>query len=431
MIDQVKKRFKTFEAGLNGAGEGKWHQQRLEALNAFMTSGLPGAKDEEYRYTQMGRMLKKNFDFSLVTELPERNYSKTQRDFHDAEAYHLYITNGVVDFDLSDEVEDKGFVIAPLKKAVKSHANEVHAALGNYAHASSDAFAALNMAFSLHGFFIKVPKNTSLKKPVIIHHTASTGPAASMANTRNLILVGQSAKAQIVESYDSVSSEPTFSNHVTEVVVAANANLDYFKIQNQNNSTYHIDNTCIAQKRDSKVQAFTFSLDGKTVRNNLRFLLQEENIEAHMLGLYVAHGDTLIDNHTTVDHQVANCFSNEIYKGILDDKAKGVFNGKIFVQQDAQKTNAFQTNKNILLSDTATINTKPQLEIWADDVSCSHGCTTGQLDEEQLFYLQSRGISKSKATAMLLHAFVNDILNKIDLDFLKEFLQGEMDKRLD
>ena len=150
-----------------------------------------------------------------------------------------------------------------------------------------------------------------------------------------------------------------------------------------------------------------------------------------MLGLYVAHGDTLIDNHTTVDHQVANCFSNEIYKGILDDKAKGVFNGKIFVQQEAQKTNAFQTNKNILLSDTATINTKPQLEIWADDVSCSHGCTTGQLDEEQLFYLQSRGISKSKATAMLLHAFVNDILNKIDLDFLKEFLQGEMDKRLD
>jgi Fe-S cluster assembly protein SufD len=150
-----------------------------------------------------------------------------------------------------------------------------------------------------------------------------------------------------------------------------------------------------------------------------------------MFGLYVAHEDTHIDNHTSVDHKVANCFSNEIYKGILDDHSKGVFNGKIFVRKDAQKTNAFQSNKNILLSDTATINTKPQLEIWADDVSCSHGCTTGQLDEEQLFYLRSRGISKSKAKAMLLHAFVNDVVDEIEVGFLHDFINDEMYNRLD
>jgi Fe-S cluster assembly protein SufD len=213
--------------------------------------------------------------------------------------------------------------------------------------------------------------------------------------------------------------------------LVSNAFFNYYKLQNQNNTSFHIDNTFIAQRRDSKVQAFTISLEGKMVRNNLNFQLEEENTEAHMFGLYVAHGDTHIDNHTVVDHKVANCYSNEIYKGILDDNSKGVFNGKIFVQPDAQKTNAFQSNKNILLSDTATINTKPQLEIWADDVSCSHGCTTGQLDEEQLFYLRSRGIGKSKATAMLLHAFVNDVLDKIELDFLHDFVNDEMYNRLD
>jgi Fe-S cluster assembly protein SufD len=150
-----------------------------------------------------------------------------------------------------------------------------------------------------------------------------------------------------------------------------------------------------------------------------------------MYGLYVAQGNGHIDNHTVVDHRVPNCYSNEIYKGILDDHSKGVFNGKIFVRQDAQKTNAFQSNKNILLTDTASINTKPQLEIWADDVKCSHGCTTGQLDDKQMFYLRSRGIAASTARAMLLHAFANDVIDKIEIDFLREFINSEMYKRLD
>ena len=215
------------------------------------------------------------------------------------------------------------------------------------------------------------------------------------------------------------------------MIVGANSNVNYYKLQNQNNKSYHIDNTFISQSRDSVVQTYTFTLEGKIIRNNLNYILQEENCEAHMFGLYVAREEGHIDNHTSVDHKVANCYSNEIYKGILDDNSKGVFNGKIFVRQDAQKTNAFQTNKNILLTDTASINTKPQLEIWADDVSCSHGCTTGQLDEEQLFYLRSRGISKSSAKAMLLHAFVNDVLDKINIPFLHDFINDEMYNRLD
>jgi Fe-S cluster assembly protein SufD len=276
-----------------------------------------------------------------------------------------------------------------------------------------------------------VQKNKTIEKPILIHYTSSAHPVSSSIQSRNLVIVEQGAKANIVESFSSESEIEMFRNHVSEVVVGANAFVNYYKLQNQNKATYLIDNTYISQYRDSKVQAFTVSLEGKIIRNNLNFLLEDENSEAHMFGLYVAHEDTHIDNHTSVDHKFPNCFSNEIYKGILDDHSKGVFNGKIFVQQDAQKTNAFQSNKNILLSDTATINTKPQLEIWADDVSCSHGCTTGQLDEEQLFYLRSRGISESKAKAMLLHAFVNDVIDEIEVSFLHDFINDEMYNRLD
>lgn len=431
MIEQLKNRFKNFEQELNGDGSGEWHQLRTKAFNRFAEKGFPSAKDEEYRYTQVGREVQKKFDFSHIAS-PDTQISEGSKPlFHDADAIHIKVNNGIVNKQHLALLTVEGLTVMSLKQAARQFPDILTKHIGKYADAVNDPFTALNTAFSHEGIFISVDKNVTIEKPIIIHYTYGSNSISKTFQSRNLVLIENGAKVEVIESFTTENDDEIFVNHVSEVVVGANARLNYYKLQNQNKSTYHIDNTSISQNRDSNVQTFTVSLEGKIIRNNLNFQLEQENVEAHMYGLYVAHGDTHIDNHTSVDHKVANCFSNEIYKGILDDVSKGVFNGKIFVRKDAQKTNAFQSNKNILLSDTSTINTKPQLEIWADDVKCSHGCTTGQLDDEQLFYLRSRGISKSKAKAMLLHAFVNDILDKIEIGFLHDFINDEMYRRLD
>lgn len=431
MIDQLKDSFKIFESQLNGAGKGSWHQLRQDALNIFAKNGFPKKKNEEYRYTPIGRVLEKSINFSEISPIAEGHVHGEKQLFHDADAIHIFINNGAINTQLLNEVSFNGLEILTLKEASEKYKDEVDKHLGKYADVQKDPFTALNTAFSYEGIFIKIHANVIVKKPIILHYGADNQGKNNFLQTRNLVIAGDSAQASIIESFTSDYSNKLFSNHVSEVVAGVNTNLKYFKFQNQGETSYHIDNTHISQSRDSVVKSYTFTLEGKIVRNNLNFALEEENCEAHMYGLYVIHNDGHVDNHTVADHKVANCYSNEIYKGILDDTAKGVFNGKIFVQKDAQKTNAFQSNKNILLTDTASINTKPQLEIWADDVSCSHGCTTGQLDEEQLFYLRSRGVSKSSAKAMLLHAFVNDVLDKIEIDFLHDFINVEMYNRLD
>jgi Fe-S cluster assembly protein SufD len=431
MIDQLKESFKSFESQLNGSSKSKWHQVRKEAFKIFETNGFPKARDEEYRYTHVGRMLEKSIDFSNISPIAEKYSNGEKQLFYDADAIHVFINNGSIDKYKLGSVEHDGLEILSLKDASEKSAAEVEAHLGKYADVKKDAFTAFNTAFSYEGIFIKIKKNAVVEKPIIIHYGVDNNSKSTVIQSRNLILIGQGAQVNIIESFTSDHSGDQFSNHVSEIVVGANAHLKYFKFQNQNNTTFHIDNSCISQEQDSVVKSYTFTLEGKIIRNNLNYSLEGENSEAHMFGLYVIHNDGHVDNHTVVDHKVPNCYSNEIYKGILDDTSKGVFNGKIFVRPDAQKTNAFQSNKNILLTDTASINTKPQLEIWADDVSCSHGCTTGQLDEEQLFYLRSRGISKSSARAMLLHAFANDVIDEIDIDFLHDFIYNEMNNRLD
>jgi len=430
MTNQIKENFNSFEAQLNGESKLAWHKLRKDAYNVFESKGFPGPKDEEYKYTHVGRLFEKNVHFSIVEDQPVKSQSVIQTTFHDEDAIHVSIVDGVVTLISGSATVEQGIVVLTLREALKSHPDELNTHFGKYADVNKDPFTALNTAFSYEGVFIQIPKKKKVQKPIILHYYFRDQKEGSV-QTRNLILVGQGAEVNIAESYSAASSEAFYGNHVSEIVVEANAHLNYFKLQNQGSLTCQIDNTFIHQKRDSEVRTFTFTLEGKLIRNNLNIALDEENSTSHMYGLYVAQGNGHIDNHTVVDHRVPNCYSNEIYKGILDDNSKGVFNGKIFVRQDAQKTNAFQSNKNILLTDTASINTKPQLEIWADDVKCSHGCTTGQLDEKQMFYLRSRGIGASTARAMLLHAFVNDVLDKIEMDFLREFINSEMYKRLD
>lgn len=431
MVNQLKDTFEKFESQINGLGSSNWRQLRKEAFEAFAIHGFPATKNEEYRYTNLTRVLEKNFDLSDLSHFPQGETADKKNLFHDAEAIHILINNGILDKTKLSGLAFPDMEILTLQDASDKNASDIKNHLGKLAEIHHDPFATLNTAFSHDGVFIKIRKNSKVEKPIILHYNSGNASISNMFQTRNLIIVEEGAQVNIIESYSSNSTDQQFSNHVSEIVVDANAKLNYFKLQNQSKYSYHIDNTYISQYRDSVVKTSTITLEGKIIRNNLNYLLEDENCEAHMFGLYVLHGDSHVDNHTSVDHKKPNCYSNEIYKGILDNNAKGVFNGKIFVRKDAQKTNAFQTNKNILLTDTASINTKPQLEIWADDVSCSHGCTTGQLDEEQLFYLRSRGINKSSARAMLLHAFVDDVLDKIEIDFLHDFVHQEMYNRLD
>jgi Fe-S cluster assembly protein SufD len=251
-----------------------------------------------------------------------------------------------------------------------------------------------------------------------------------IATNRNLVITGKNSEVTIVEKFNSSGPGNHFTNLVSEIVVAENSRLDYYSIQNDKGNRYQFSHTEIYQMRSSRVNTYTFNLQGKLLRTNLHLVIDGEGIESHMYGLYLLSGSTVADNHTVVDHKQPNSMTNELYKGIMDDQSKGVFNGKIFVRPLAQKTNAFQANRNILLSDKATVNTKPQLEIWADDVKCSHGCTTGQLDEEALFYLRTRGIHKDAARAMMLYAFAGEITDKIANPVIREYIDLAISERL-
>jgi len=241
---------------------------------------------------------------------------------------------------------------------------------------------------------------------------------------RNLIVLGANSKANIITQYEGEGNEEGFTNVVTEAVVGPGAKGGLYIIQNEGDSASHINSTQIEQAKDSQFSVVTVTKSGKLVRNNLNYEVNGEGCESNMYGVCFTRGKQHVDNHTFVDHLLPNCNSNELYKGVMNDKSTGVFNGKIMVRRDAQKTNAFQSNQNVLLTDTASIFTKPELEIYADDVKCSHGCTVGQLDEEATFYLQSRGLSKDDATKLLIQAFASDVIEKVEIEALRESLEA-------
>jgi len=341
----------------------------------------------------------------------------------------LVFINGVFSKE-SSSIVSNDLTILTLQEALNAKNDVVEKHLGNYADFRSDGLAAWNTASFHDGVFIHVSDKKVIDKPVVLYHIHDTQNGQVISINRNLIVVGKSSELTVIEKFDSTGASANFSNTVTEAVVAENAGLELYFIQNDAGARYQFGLTQIHQSNFSRVNTYTFTLNGKLIRNNLQFTLDGEGIESHMYGLYLLANDTLADNHTVVDHKKPNSFSNELYKGIMGDSSKGVFNGKIYVRPNAQKTNAFQANRNILLTDKATVNTKPQLEIWADDVKCSHGCTTGQLDEEALFYLQARGIAKDTAQAMMLYAFAGEVLENVKHPVIKEYLDNVISERL-
>jgi Fe-S cluster assembly protein SufD len=390
-------------------------------------------KHEEWKYTRVSSLFNQDFQLGIDSgdqAVSAAAFASLQLPGHE-NANSLVFVNGKISFGLSKIISDH-LVVMPLEDAVKNeYASFVAAHFGHSSHYMKDGINALNTAFVHGAVMVAVKKGKILEHPVYIYNITDASSQPVLAQPRSIVHIEENAQARFVEVYSTIGNETTFTNQVMEVVVEKDALLEYYKIQNEASHNNSVSTTHIRQVGKSYTHIVTISLDGGIVRNNLNLVLDAEYCESHLYGLYFQKGTSHIDNHTLVDNVKPNCFSNELYKGIIDDEATAVFNGKIFVRPQAQKTNAYQSNKNILLSDYASVNTKPQLEIFADDVKCSHGCTVGQLNEEGLFYLQSRGISEKNAKALLLHAFAEDILEHIRLEPIRRYVDELISKRLD
>jgi len=403
--------------------------QRVEAILNFQKLGLPGNKTEEYRFAPITRALEKNFNFDQSNPIESKINSIDQFLIPGLEANIIVFINGIYSSDHSKIISSESEIkISDLRKGVNQ--NEAPIYFEKYLKTSIDLFTALNSALWQDGVFIQVPAKTKVSKPVVVLHINDAEKEQSIAHTRLLVVMENESELTLIEKSASTGGNNIFHTFAEEIIVKENASLDYIKIQNDEGKLHQVANTMIHQSNKSKLNTFTLTLSGALIRNNFNIAIDGENCESHFYGLYLLNGSTLVDNHTVVDHIKPNSFSNELYKGVMDGNSKGVFNGKIFVRPHAQKTNAFQSNRNILLTDTATVNTKPQLEIWADDVKCSHGCTSGQLDDEAVFYLRSRGISLDEAKAMLLYAFAIETLEPIKNPVLKSYLDSLISKRL-
>lgn len=406
---------------------------REKAFGDLGKMGIPTVKHEEWKYTRISSLFSQDYHMDVdpasapvtVADLDKLRLPG------DEQANSLVFINGKISFSLS-KIISGNVVVLPLEQAAKNeYAGIVAQHFGHSGNYLKDGINALNTAFVQGAVFMQVKKGKVLEHPVYIYNITDARTQHVLSQPRSLVHIESNAHAQFVEVYSSIGNELSFTNQVMEIIVEKDAMLEYYKIQNESSHHSNVSTTHIRQVGKSHTHSVTISLDGGIVRNNLNIVLDADHCESHMYGLYFQKGNSHIDNHTLVDNVKPHCFSNELYKGIVDGEASAVFNGKIFVRQAAQKTNAYQSNKNILLSDTASVNTKPQLEIFADDVKCSHGCTVGQLNEEGLFYLQSRGIAEKNARALLLHAFVEDILEHIKLEPIRAYVDGLISERLD
>lgn len=396
------------------------HDIRTAAIRTFEEKGFPTKKEEAWKYTSLGSLLKHDF-----TVFPKHEnaveFAEVKKYFlHEIDTYKVVFIDGVFSSFLSSTTHD-GIDVCLMSSALnKPKYKMVIDTYFNKVASKDETLTSLNTAFANEGAYINIPKSKVADKPIEIMYFSTGKESALMVQPRNLIIVGENSHVQIIERHQSLNENAVLTNSVTEIFAQKRAIVDYYKIQNDFHSASLIDNTYVSQQQDSHVHVNTFSFGGNLTRNNLNFYHHGQHIESHLNGITIIGEKQHVDHYTLVNHAQPNCESFQDYKGIFSDSATGVFNGKIFVEKEAQKTNAFQSSNNILLSDKATINAKPQLEIFADDVKCSHGCTIGQLDETAMFYLQSRGIPKKEAKALLMYAFSNAVIENIKISELKQ-----------
>ncbi|HCF64496.1 MAG TPA: Fe-S cluster assembly protein SufD [Chitinophagaceae bacterium] len=397
--------------------------KRKKALELFKLTGFPTRKHEDWKYTAVTPYLQSDFrtNGSVPVAPVAVDYLKLAA-IPGLDCYRVVLVNGAlqsVDDALPPNVKVRSMAEAQEDAGLLKY-------FGSVSVLDKAPFAALNTALFANGFFLEIDAQANLEKPIHLVQVLNSD-AQAFVQPRNLVVVHTGAKATVIESVVSTPGTKVFANSLTEVVLKENAHLQHYLLQMAEKDTQLIQQNDVSQQQHSVYSNYTFSLPGSSlIRNNLNVALDAQQTETHLYGLYLGRGNQLIDNHSLVDHKMPHCNSNEMYKGVLMDQSTGVFNGKVFVQQDAQKTNAFQQNNNLLLSDEATINSKPQLEIFADDVKCSHGSTVGQLSRESMFYLQSRGISEQSARAMLVNAFAFDVTEKIAIPQLEKFINQKI-----
>lgn len=399
---------------------------RTHGRNAFAEQGFPTTRNEDWKYTRVKALVSKEYTFyGLGNELEALQESHIPKALLEFSPYKVIVVNGFINKQLSTFPSQKGFNVSSFLDS--SVSGDFKGQLGKYIDLSVAPFVALNTGFLQDGVFIQADDNLSFSEPIHVIYINDNRHGAAFCNPRLLCVAGKNSNFKVIESYISLG-DGGFCNSVVEVQAREGANVSLYKLQIEKESASQVSYTQVQQERSSNCSVHTITLSGGFVRNDLNYLLHDSGCETHMYGLYLVSGKQHVDNHTFVDHAKPHCYSNELYKGIIDQKGTAVFNGKILVRPDAQKTNAYQSNNNILLSDEGNIYTKPQLEIFADDVKCSHGATTGQMDAEAMFYLRSRGIGEDLARSMLVSGFANDVFDTIQLDTVKEYLKSAVEK---
>jgi Fe-S cluster assembly protein SufD len=404
---------------------------RRTALDRFRTLGFPTTRDEEWRFTSVAPVAERSFALARNGAAGLHSEDLDRFRLPGGAAATLVFANGrylPAASDLSGL--PAGVQVDSLAHAVLEPASGIERHLTRAATADRHAFTALNTAFLLDGAYVSVPEGAIIDAPILCLFVSAGGERQMVAHPRVLVVMGAGSQASIVESYGAVHASDYFTNAVTEIIAGENATLDHYKLQQESAASVHIASMYVHAARNATVRSHSIGFGGSLVRNDIVVVLDGEGGECTLNGLYLGDGRALVDNHTTIDHARPHCASRELYKGILGDHARAVFNGKIIVRPDAQKTDAKQTNKALLLSEDAQINTKPQLEIFANDVKCTHGAAIGQMDDEAIFYLRARGLGEQEARRILIRAFAGDVLNRIPLTALGAQLDQELMRRL-
>ncbi|MDP4209492.1 MAG: Fe-S cluster assembly protein SufD [Bacteroidota bacterium] len=402
---------------------------REDAMQHFIQKGFPGKKDESYKYTYLEPYFNNGYNKYLS---PKNIQFDVNEIFHcdvpKLDTHVILLVNGFY-FDAANPLKTLpgDVIVGSFAQAVKEYPELVAKYLGKYT--SGDSFVALNTAFSRDGIFLYVPKGKVVEKPIQVINVLISDEEL-MVQHRNLVILEPNSQARVVVCDHTLSPNKFLTNAVTEVYLGENATFDHFKVQNEHNDSVQVSHTYFYQDKASSLRTSTITLHGGLVRNNLNIKLDGEGAECHAFGLFVTDQAQHVDNSVFVDHAKPNCTSNQLFKGILDDQSNGAFAGRILVDRDSQKTAAYQRNSNILLSDEAKMDSKPQLEIYADDVKCSHGATVGQLDEDALFYLRARGISEREAKLMLMYAFAYEIIDEIKIEPLHVRMADLIERRL-
>ena len=420
------QQFAQLRAELPGQDVPWMDELRQSSLARFGRIGFPTQRDEEWKYTSLRAITSKSFRLANAgTPLPPSG------DFlvPGLDSYQLVFLDGIlVPTDEGDFVLPEGLDVRSISTVLAQQPGFLQDYLGHSTGRNINGFTALNSALYQDGVVVSLDPGVKLDKPLELLFVSSS--ELSLAQPRNLVIAGENSHAKIIERFVSVGDESTLSNSVSEVFLSAGAEIDYYIVQTLSRSAYQVCGVWVTQAQQSRFSCCTVTLGGALVRNDLRAEMNGPGAHCDMLGLYSLSGKQHVDNHTTMIHGAENCTSKELYKGVLDQRSRAVFHGRINVREGAQKTDAHQSNNTLLLSRDAEIDTKPQLEIYADDVKCSHGATIGQLDEHSLFYLRSRGIDADDARSMLTYAFVNDVLGEVDIEPLREYLEGILGSQL-